>query len=426
MNPKVEQLLVSALHKLEADGRPVPHNRWQRALSKTVTTLVPAFHQSPWMEWEYGTWVGVFAGYDEVGRQLGEANVLPEWRATPLADHWRPFKGPGSRNGHPFNVDAMHEMVHCWDDLLLDAATLQEIYCRFHHSEQRAKNRLSALDLYIMTTVAVSLSSFLLRRGNAPTRDGALPRQVAAAFKVIGGMYAATNRMISQAHPLLMQDELDVEAFLQYLEDERLLLSPEMRACAGPVKMIRQILTAIIDPTPDDKPTNGLAYLGDDLERAVAYGLLCARIDLGVLLYWRSLGSYLRPLLEQSTLSPGIRDMLLQEAELGLEDPVPLQAYIAVAGKALNLLTDTAPEQAFMAALPHPEQALPQDPATLGASCYQLELAMRALFSQQQINLDTLLQRQSPPHPRNAWSPAPCSTFLKELFATYPALATAL
>jgi hypothetical protein len=425
MHPKVEDLLVSALHKLEADGRPIPHNRWQRALSKTVNALVPAFHHSPWMEWEYGTWVGAFAGYDEVGRQLGEANVLPEWRATPLDDHWRPFKGPGSRNGHPFNVDAMHEMVQCWDALLVDAATLRDWYCRQYQRDSSV--RLSATDLYLMTTVAVSISSFLLRRGDVPTRDGSLPRQAAAAFKVIGGMYAATNRMMSQANPMLLADALDVEAFLQYLEDERLLLSPEMRACAGPVKMIRQIISAAIDPPAENAAHNGFAYLGNDRERVFAYGMLCARIDLGVLLYSRSIGHCLRPLLEQAATPTAVRETLLEETELGLADNIPLRAYADVASHVLSRLGDTAPEQALLSALPLTESLSPDTPpAVMGATCYQLELAMRVFCRQQQAALDAVLQKSSPQRSKEEWTPTPSSYFLKELFKTYPVIAPSL
>jgi hypothetical protein len=423
MNPKVEQLLISALHRLEADGRPIPHNCLQAALSKTVRKLIPPPYQSPWMEWEYGTWIGSFAGFDEVGRQLGEANVLPEWMATPLKDNWRPFKGPGIRSGHPFNMDAMHEMLHCWDDLLLDAATLRDMYCRRHHRD----GRLSAKDLYLITTVAVSIPSFLLRRGDAPTADGALPRRAAAAFKVIGGMYAATNRMMSQAHPMLTQDALDVDEFLQYLEDEQLLLSPEARACAAPVKMIRQILSAVIDPNSNQPVHTGLSHLGADAERAFAYGILCARIDLAVQLHWRSLRHYLIPLLQHPDTSPAVREMLLQEAELGIEDNTPLQAYGAVAQQLMALFDCPEPEQAFMAALPLLEQEA-QDISmeTIGANCYRLETAMRSFARQQQASLDQLLQRESPYLPEDTWSPAPGSSFLKNLFETDSRLARSL
>ncbi|MCI0591132.1 MAG: hypothetical protein L0Y67_05960 [Gammaproteobacteria bacterium] len=424
MNPNVERFLVSALHRLEPDGRPIPHNRWQRVLSKALRMLMRAPYRSPWMEWEYGTWVGTFAGHDEVGRQLGEANVLPEWMTTPLKDNWRPFMGPGVRHGHPFNVDAMLEMVHCWDDLLLDAATLRDMYCRRHHREGKT---LSAKDLYILTTIAVSIPSFLLRRGDAPTGNGALPRRAAAAFKVIGGMYAATNRMLSQGHPMLTQAELNIDEFLQYIEAERLLLSPESRACAAPVKMIRQILSTVIDPCSDKPAHDGLSHLGADAERAFAYGALCARIDLGVLLYWRSLRHYLRPLLRQPDTSPAVRDALLREPELGIEDNTPLRAYGEVAQHLLALFESTAPEQELMAALPFSEQE-EQDigSETIGVNCYRLEMAMRTFARRQQSSLDQLLQRQSPKLPEDAWSPAPGSSFLKDLLKADSRLAVSL
>lgn len=426
MHPKIEAFLHTTLHKLKPDGCPIPHTRLQSLLSKVATRLTPAFHDSPWMEWEYGTWVGAFAGYDEVGRQLGEANVLPEWRATPLDDHWRPFKGPGIRNGHPFNVDAMHEMVNCWDDLLIDAATLRDWYCRQQQRDPAV--RLSASDLYLITTIAVSISSFLLRRGDKPTRDGALPRQAAAAFKVIGGMYAATNRMFSQANPMLLQPELDVEAFLQYLEDEHLLLSPEMRACAGPVKMIRQILSAAIDPPPANTALDGFAYLGADRERAFAYGLQCARIDLGVLLHSRSLGYYLGSLLTASDTPGQVRSMLMQENELGFADEIQLQAYITVARHLLPRFPDPQPEQTLLDALPASSaNVIPvSDPGLIGATCYRLEQAVRVFFDTQQTVLDELLQRPPQPRGKDGWSPAPGSQFLKELFDAYPPLAASL
>lgn len=375
------------------------------------------------MEWEYGTWIGSFAGFDEVGRQLGEANVLPEWMATPLKDSWRPFKGPGVRSGHPFNVDAMHEMLHCWEDLLLDAATLRAMYCHHHHRE----GRLSAKDLYLITTVAVSIPSFLLRRGDAPTANGALPRRAAAAFKVIGGMYAATNRMMSQRHPMLTQAELNIDEFLQYLEDERLLLSPESRACAAPVKMIRQIVGTVIDPGSDQPVHEGLPHLGSDAERAFAYGTLCARVDLGVLLHWRSLKHCLHPLLQHPDTPPAVRDALLQERELGIEDNTPLRAYGEVAQHLLALFESTEPEQAFMAALPLLEpEAQDISVETIGANCYRIETAMRTFARQQQSSLDQLLQRESPQLLEDAWSPAPGSIFLKDLFKADPRLAVSL
>lgn len=420
MNSKVERMLVGALHPLASDGRPIPHQGWQRALSKVVTRLIPPLHQSPWMEWLYGTWVGAFAGYDELGRQLGEANVLPAWRTTPLPDKWRVFKGHGCRQGHPYNVDALHEMIHCWDDLLRDARTLREKYCRqFNRNETQ---RLTATDLYIMTSVAVSLSSFLMRRGDAATPDGALPRQAAAAFKVMGGLYAATHRMVSQAHPMLGQAELDVEAFLQYLEDEGLLLSPEMRACAGPVKMIRQILDTFIEPGSADPAGTGLAYLGADGERAFAYGVLCVRIDLGVLLYWRGLKHYLKPLLQQPDTPPGILELLVQETELGMDDETPLSAYVEMAQQMLSLFEGAAAEQAFISALPtQEEEGFDIGLETRASQCYRLEMAMRILFDQQLTHRDRVLLKQSPQRPEKAWPPIPCSIFLEKWFKTMPA-----
>jgi hypothetical protein len=366
------------------------------------------------MEWQYGTWVGAFAGYDELGRQLGEANVVPEWRASPLRDNWRPFKGGGIRQSHPYNVDAMHEMVHCWDDLLLDALTLRALYCR--HFRRDATQRLAAKDLYIMTSVAVSLSSFLLRRGDRPTADGALPRQVAAAFKVIGGMYAATNRMLSQAHPMLMQSELDVGAFMQYLEDEQLLLSPEMRACAGPVKMIRQMLGVLVDPS-DAPPQNGLAYLGGDIEQAFAYGVLCVRIDLMVLLHWRSLGHCLAPLLQDPDTPAKLRGALLGEAELGIGDALPLKSFSGVVGHILGLFESPEPERLFLASLPASDGQSYVDIEAISANCHRVEMAMRVFACQQQAALNQVLQRQTPPLSVQSWSPAPGSGFLKALLA---------
>ena len=364
------------------------------------------------MEWEYGNWIGSFAGYDAGGRQLGEANVIPEWLATPLPDTWQPFKGPGVRNGHPYNVDAMHEMLEFWNELLVDAAALRALYCR----RNQRQGRLAPKDLYIITTAAISIPAFLLRRGDAPTKNGDIPRRAAAAFKVIGGMYAAANRMVSQAHPMLGQTELDIDDFLQYLEDERLLLSPESRACAAPVKMIRQIVAAALDPNPDKLSQPGLPYLEADLERAFAYGELCARIDLIVLLYWRSLRHFLQPLLRDAQTAPEVCEVLRREPELGIADYVPLSAYARVAKDILALFAETTAEQTFIAELPFDaEEGQTYDIDSISRNCYRLETAMRTYFRRQQAGLDQLLQRRSPQLPADAWSPAPGSGFLKAL-----------
>jgi len=258
ISSSIEKILISNLHKLEADGRPIPHNRWQKILASALRKVVPAPHRAPLMEWQYGTWTGSFAGYDETGRQLGEANVLPEWLASPLDDQWSPFRGPGSREGCPFNVDAFKEMGKCWNGLLQDAVALRRLYCDRYLGEQ---TKLNAMDLFIISSVGVSSPSYLLRRNNSPIADGKLPRQSGAVFKVIGGMYAATSRMVSQAHPMLLEQTLDPDRFLAYLEAEHLLLSPEMRACAAPERMIRQMLSALTDPNFKIEGDDGLAYL---------------------------------------------------------------------------------------------------------------------------------------------------------------------
>jgi len=296
------------------------------------------------------------------------------------------------------------------------------MYCR--HFNRNSTQRLAAKDLYIITSIAVSLSGFLLRKGDAPVGDGNLPRLAAAAFKVIGGMYAASNRMLNQAHPMLLQADLDVDEFLQYLEDEGLLLSPEMRACAGPVKMIRQIVNTVIDPSPNQPIQSGLSYLGTDVDRAFAYGVACVRIDLGVLLYWRSLGHYLRPLLHHQDTLPGIRHILLQEPELGIEDNMSLQDYLVMTQHILSSFDGTIAEQAFIAALPfQDEKEQDINIATIGNNCYRLEIAMRSFAHQQQLSLNQILQRQAPQPPDNVWSPAPGSNFLKDLFEGDPRLA---
>ena len=422
MSSLIEQLLTNSLHRLGPDGRPLPHNSMQRVLSKVIRKVVPAPHTAPYMEWEYGTWTGSFAGFDEVGRQLGEANVLPEWLASPLDDKWTAFRGPGSRQGHPYNVDAFKEMGLCWNDLLLDAATLRNLYSRRYLGMQK---RLSARDLYVIASVGVSVPGFLLRRGDAPVKDGSLPRQSAAGFKVIGGMYAATSRMLTLAHPLLADAELNVDRFLEFLEDERLLLSPESRACAAPAKMIRQILDALINPGAEIPVDQGLSYLNDDVARAFDYGVMCARLDLAVLLHWRGLHHYLKALLNVPETPSEVVEFLHLEPELAIENQdIQMLDYVRVAQSILGVLDKTGAEQALIAALPI--QATDPYGMTLseiGAHCFELELAMRELVCAQQIKLDQLLQRKSPALSVKHWSPAPGSSFLKQLFRIDPRLA---
>lgn len=424
MTSFIEQMLTNSLHKLAPDGHPIPHTGAQRILSKVIRRVVPAPHTSPYMEWEYGTWTGSFAGFDEVGRQLGEANVLPEWMASPLDDKWIPFRGPGSRNGHPYNVDAFKEMGHCWNDLLLDGATLRNIYSQRYLGMQK---RLSARDLFVISSIGVSVPSFLLRRKDAPVKDGELPRQSAAGFKVIGGMYAATSRMVNQANPMLAEAELDVEAFLTFLEDERLLLSPESRACAAPAKMIRQILDALIDPAVDVPADQGLSYLGPDMDRAFEYGVMCARFDLAVLLHWRGLHHYLKPLLENPKAPPEVISYLNEDPELDMQSDAKLHDYVKMAQLILGVLDKSGPEQALIAALPN--EAVNTSRMTMrdiGAHCFELEMAMRQLVCTQQMKLDELLQRKPSKLSVERWSPAPGSTFLKQLFRIDPRFAESI
>lgn len=438
VSARFEGLLTHTLHRLTPDGCPIPHNPWRRVLSGVLRKVVPAPHTAPWMEWEYGTWTGSFAGYDEAGRQLGEANVLPEWLGNPLNDKWSAFKGPGTRRGHPFNVDAFREMGQCWPDLLLDAAMLRQHYSQ-HYLSQRPHQPitqqqtrpqqtrpqqaalLSARDLFIMASVGVSVPGFLLRRGDHPVADGELPMQAAAGFKVIGGMYAATSRMVTQAHPMLLQTELNAGGFLTYLEAERLLLSPEARACAAPERMIREILAALIDPASPQPVDQGLQHIGrNDVGRAIAYGVLCAQIDVIVLLHWRALKHCLQPLFDDSATALVVRTLLEQEAELEMMNPVPLAAFIKMAQHILPVTGDNQAAQAFVRSVSGITATLQSEPAAIYEQCLQLENAMYFYVKQQQAVLDQVLQRDPIPISTAKWSPAPGSDFLKRLLKTDP------
>ncbi len=419
---RLEGLLTQTLHRLTPEGCPVPHNRWRRVLSGVLRKVVPAPHTAPLMEWEYGTWTGSFAGYDEVGRQLGEANVLPEWLGNPLDDKWSPFKGPGTRQGQPFNVDAFREMGQCWPDLLLDAAMLRQHYSQ-HYLKQRAF--LSARDLFIMASVGVSVPGFLLRRGDNPVADGQLPRQAAAGFKVIGGMYAATSRMVTQAHPMLLQSTLEADEFLAYLEAERLLLSPEARACAAPERMIREILAVLIDPDTPQPVDQGLKHIGrNDVDRAIAYGVLCAQMDVVVLLHWRGLHHFLCPIQKNSETPESVHLLLEQEVELDIANDTPLIDYIKMAEHILPVSGDSQAAQVFLGALSNLPEVATDDVTSAYEHCLQLEKAMRQYVKQQQSELDKLLRRTPLSFSAETWSPAPGSAFLQRLLKADPRVST--
>ena len=422
ISSSIEKILISNLHKLEADGRPIPHNRWQKILASALRKVVPAPHRAPLMEWHYGTWTGSFAGYDETGRQLGEANVLPEWLASPLDDQWSPFRGPGSREGCPFNVDAFKEMGKCWNGLLQDAVALRRLYCDRYLGEQ---TKLNAMDLFIISSVGVSSPSYLLRRNNSPIADGKLPRQSGAVFKVIGGMYAATSRMVSQAHPMLLEQTLDPDRFLAYLEAEHLLLSPEMRACAAPERMIRQMLSALTDPNFKIEGDDGLAYLEGTVSTAFDYGVICARIDLAVLLHWRQLREFLLPILQDKHAPELLIKKLTGELELGITDGVSISSFKTMV-LALEKRLDDKNHLSNLSFLKQLESTnfngTDFSYHSIGKKCFSLEKIMREFATQQQAHLDKVLQSEPKSLPTSKWSPAPASEFTKALFKIEPRL----
>jgi len=432
VNTLFERLLLSVLHRTAPDGTPVPHGPMQRLVARAVTALFSAPHRHPFMEWQYGPWIGVFAARDEWGRQLGEANVYPQWLITPLRDDWRPFQGPGCRRGHPFNVSALRQVTQVWEEILLDVATLKDVYCRRHHREGTPR---TARDLYVLAAVTIAIPGFLLRRGNTPVRDGAVPVRAAAAFKVLGGVLLTTASMVNQGHLLLTRQELSPDDLLQYVEDEHLLLSPEVsRACAAPAQMIRQLFTLLIEPSAGKPTSNALPHLGTDLEQAFTYGELCARIELSVLLQWRILGYYLQPLLHHSCTPVAVRHSLLQEPSLGLESDTSLQAFSTAVLHVLRLFESPPQEQQLLGILLSREDGngvgsgdgRERHNTTLediGANCYRIELAMRALILQQQPALYQLLRRRPPKRSADDWSPSQGSSFLQGLFRAYPRLA---
>jgi hypothetical protein len=236
-------------------------------------------------------------------------------------------------------------------------------------------------------------------------------------------MYAATSRMVNQADPLLAEAELDPDVFLAFLEEERLLLSPESRACAAPAKMIRQILDALINPASEIPVDQGLSFLGLDTRRALEYGVMCARFDLAVLLHWRGLHYYLKPLFKNPKTPSTVIEYLKAEPELDIEGETRLHDYVQVAQSILGVLDPEGAEQALIAAMPtNSIEADLMITEEIGERCFELEKAMRKLVCAQQLKLDQLLQRR-PVSLEKCWSPAPGSSFLKQLFKIDPRLA---
>ena len=153
-----------------------------------------------------------------------------------------------------------------------------------------------------------------------------------------------------------------------------------------------------------------------------------------MLLQWRILGYYLQPLLHHSCTPVAVRHSLLQEPSLGLESDTSLQAFSTAVLHVLRLFESPPPEQQLLGVLLSREDGngvgssdgRERHNTTLediGANCYRIELAMRALILQQQPALYQLLRRRPPKRSADDWSPSQGSSFLQGLFRAYPRLA---
>ncbi len=201
---------------------------------------------TPWLNVDHfevysGTWVGVHRMLDEHGRLLGENQGLPYGATTHPTIEERTCPYAGSRNGRPYNASALKQMAKDWQGAKQLIGHLRAAYVDDLGSGDRP---LSLIELQVLAHIVISHPAFAFRRARRPWGDGDTPSVVASAFKVMAGVPGPIKQILREGPmPGLVPHEVpDTDALYAYIEDNGLFLSADGWACAGPERLVRDVL----------------------------------------------------------------------------------------------------------------------------------------------------------------------------------------
>lgn len=263
---------------------------------------------TPWIHGDHfevrlGTWSGVHRMLDDHGRLLGENQGLPYGATTHPTIEERTCPFSGSRKGRPYNASALKQMAKDWQGARDLMAHLRAAYLRDLGSPDRS---LTLVEFQVLAHIIISYPAFALRRAEDPWGDRDLPSVVASAFKVMAGVPGPIKQILRDGPQagLSPHETPDTDALYAYIEDNDFFLSAEGWACAGPERLVREVLQLAV--CGGEPATSSVAPAGDELPALIRYGRTVAAIELLLVLATD---------LDHGTSNPGTVDRVLGAVE---------------------------------------------------------------------------------------------------------------
>ena len=287
----------------EGDGTsgPWPRRLLNKALSATEThagqekadeirasidRLVRRMRGTPWLHRDHfevclGTWGGVLRMVDDTGRLLGENHGLPYGAKTHPTILEKTSTFPGSRRGKPYNASALKQMGKDWPPAKRLMAHLRAAYLRDVGVNARP---LPLVELQVLARIVTAYPAYAFRRARRPLCDGEMPSVAASAFKVMAGVHATLEPMVREGPPagLAVHEVPDVEVLFRFIEDGGLFISGEGWVCAGPERLVRDVLH--LGVFGGDDAYSDIVPDAEELPALVRYGRTVAAIELLLLL----------------------------------------------------------------------------------------------------------------------------------------------
>lgn len=192
---------------------------------------------------------------DTEGRPLLERFAPPQLQqGVPMELVECRYSGSRFKHANPMNVSALRQMQEHWDDALEGIAYLRSLYCV-------PEPEVTCLDLWRIGELCARLPEFLVYRADSPLHSGIVPAHVAAIFKIAVGLNHATLRFTELnmlTHPEKLGVAIDVDELYSFIEAQQFLISPH-GVCAGPEKLIRRAVRALVANPGDIAATNKTA-----------------------------------------------------------------------------------------------------------------------------------------------------------------------
>jgi hypothetical protein len=211
---------------------------------------------------------------DEAGRPIGEIRADPRVRAL-AATTYRACPYPGSRrkSGRPMNVSALRQVGRNWD-LVLGLIGLLGRTIRKSGGNADTRS-MALLDVARAAHTGLQLPGYLMFRSDAPMEDSGVPVFVAAAHKVLAGVFGlAKNALIwrvanGDPYEAVIADPTWLANFA---ESSGLLVGRSgTEVCAGSPDMLADVLEAIVAGLALTDAQERLIGLGVDVDALLGY-----------------------------------------------------------------------------------------------------------------------------------------------------------